>query len=109
MSILTEDRVREIFDVCILKKGERTARRVKVQVTNQVWRFHRQRLECHIGEINKMRGELGHPPHVLTIGYGPMMLDGSQLRDRHGDYWTNHYWVNDQLALLWRATQGLRG
>lgn len=96
-SVLTSQRVTEIFNDCLFRDGEDTSEHVPVKgIMNHIG-FHPERLESHREEIIAMLAEL---PEEFQQSAGGGYTFLNVCEDRHGNQWTGFQLIMEQLVLL---------
>jgi hypothetical protein len=99
--ILTSDRVCEIFDDCLFKKGEPTENHVAIEGIMANFGLHPDRLEIHKKEIMNMLKEL--PDQFMASGGGGWTFLNA-CNDKHGNMWSGMQQTMEKLFVLGIAT-----
>lgn len=97
MSILTSEKVEEIFMDCLFKEGEDTSNYIKAEGVIHSVGFHPGRLASHREEIKTLLGEL---PGAFKTSRGGGMSFLNACNDKHGNQWTGLHQHMEQLFQL---------
>ena len=96
-TILSPQRVEEVFMDCLFREGEDTTNHVKAEGIMVTVGFHPERLGTHREEIEAMLAEL--PDEFCESGGGGWSFLNTCM-DRHGSQWTGLHQIMDQLFTL---------
>lgn len=96
-TVLSADRVSQIFLDCLYKDGEDTSSHVKAEGITSTVGFNPDRLNSHKAEIEAMLGEL--PDEFKKSGGGGMSFLNA-CNDKHGNQWTGLHRTMEQLFQL---------
>lgn len=96
-TVLSAERVEEIFLDCLFRDGEDTSKHVKAEGINSNAGFHPGRLENHKAEIEVMLDEL---PDEFKLSEGGGWSFLNAFEDKHGNQWTGLHRRMEQLFLL---------
>jgi hypothetical protein len=100
-SILTSQRVQEIYADCLFLYEEDTNDGVEVEGIHTKVLFHPDRLAIHKTEIEALMDELPEGFKKTSKDEGLSFLAACQ--DRHGNQWTDFHGRMEQLFLLGMA------
>lgn len=96
-TVLSTDRVRQLFLDCLFKDGEDTSSHVKAEGITSIAEFNPDRLNIHKVEIEAMLDEL---PDEFKKSDGGGMSFLNACNDRHGNQWTGFHQTMEQLFQL---------
>ena len=105
MSILTSEKVEQIFLDCLFREGEDTSNHIAAEGIVSTVGFNPARLESHRAEIEALLDEL---PDEFKQSSGGGMSFLNACNDKHGDQWTGLHQRMEQLFQLGMAIKKVR-